>query len=140
MSFIIDLTASAMPKSRKADKGKNFETNWYSSRYARSRIHIQVHFWQNEEYFFAPDKPLIIANSCGCGDDIESPQAYIEIREAYQEMHTCWDWTLFKRTIRRWTINMEDEYTKIAMINSDRHTVQICYVIGQNNGFLINFR
>lgn len=30
------------------------------------------------------DKPLIIANSCGCGGDTKSSQAYFEIRQAYK--------------------------------------------------------
>ena len=87
------------------------------------------------------DKPLIIANSCGCGGDTESPQAYIEIREAYEDDAYVLGLDSFsKGPSDEWTINMKDEYNKDCYDKfRQEYCSRICYVIGQNQRILDKF-
>ena len=87
------------------------------------------------------DKPLIIANSCGCGGDIKSPQAYNEIRETYEnDAYVLRLDSFSKKTSDKWSINMEDEYNKDCYYKfRQEYCSRICYVIGQNQRILDKF-
>ena len=87
------------------------------------------------------DKPLIIANSCGCGGDTQSAQAYNEIREAYKEGAYVLRLDSFsEKPSDEWTINIEDEYNKDSYDKfRQAYCSRICYVIGQNRRILDKF-
>ncbi len=87
------------------------------------------------------DKPLIIANSCGCGGDTKSPQAYIEIRQAYQnDAYVLRLDSFSKKPSDKWTINMGDEYNKDCYYKfRQEYCSRICYVIGQNQRIVDKF-
>lgn len=87
------------------------------------------------------DKPLIIANTCKCGGDEESSQAYFEMREQYQAKTYVLRLDSFsKNQPDEWTINMQGEFNKDADIVYRRaYCSRICYVIGQNQRILDKF-
>ncbi|MEP5104798.1 MAG: hypothetical protein ABJQ84_09280 [Ekhidna sp.] len=84
------------------------------------------------------NKPLIIANTCGCGGDIESPKAYFEIRNTFQEEAYILRLDSFSENPSdEWTINMKDVYNKDAYHKfRQAYCSRICYVIGQNQRIL----
>lgn len=89
------------------------------------------------------DKPLIIANSCVCGGDTKSSQAYFEMRETYKEdayvLRLDSDFSENPRD--EWTINTEDEYNKDCYNRfRQEYCSRICYVIGQNQRILDKFQ
>ncbi|MBL0745465.1 hypothetical protein [Chryseolinea lacunae] len=88
------------------------------------------------------DKPLIIANSCGCGGDTKSSQAYVEIRETYQDDAYVLRLDSFsKNPSDEWTINMEDGYNKDSYYKfRQEYCSRICYIIGQNQRILDKFQ
>lgn len=89
------------------------------------------------------DKPLIIANSCGCGGDTKSSQAYFEMRETYKEDAYVLrlDSDFPENPSDAWMINIGDEdnkdcYYKFRQVYCSR----ICYVVGQNRRILDKFQ
>lgn len=89
------------------------------------------------------DKPLIIANSCGCGGDTKSSQAYFEIRQAYKEDAYVLrlDADFPENQPDEWTINTDDEYNKGPYDKfRQAYCSRICYVIGRNQRILDKFQ
>lgn len=87
------------------------------------------------------DKPLIIANSCACGGDTESPQAINDINETYQkEVHILRLDSFSKSPSNEWSINMEDEFNKDSYDKFRRtYCSRLCFVIGKNQRVLDKF-
>ncbi|MEM6642280.1 MAG: hypothetical protein AAF616_04800 [Bacteroidota bacterium] len=87
------------------------------------------------------DKPLIIANTCACGGDTKSSQAYFEIKEAYQANAYVLRLDSFSENLSdKWTINMDDEFNKNADIAYRRkYCSRVCFVIGKNQRILDKF-
>lgn len=89
------------------------------------------------------NKPLIVANSCGCGGDTESSQAYVEMRETYKEDAYVLrlDSDFSANPSDEWTINIGDEYNKDCYDKfRQAYCSRICYVIGQNQRILDKFQ
>ena len=87
------------------------------------------------------DKPLIIANSCGCGGDTESSQAYLEMREMYEkEAYVLGLDTYSNDPLDRWKIDMSDSFNDDASEKfRQAYCSRICYVIGQDQRILDKF-
>ena len=82
------------------------------------------------------DKPILIANSCGCGGDIRSLEAYDEMNEQYGNRAYMINIDTGKRGLdgeEGIYIDMEDE-NNIDLINHYRreYCSRVCYVIDVN--------
>ncbi|MEP1032623.1 hypothetical protein [Ekhidna sp.] len=90
---------------------------------------------------FLHDKPLIIANTCGCGGDTQSPQASYEIMESYKNEAYVFRLDSFSEPpTNEWVINMEEEFNKDAYDKyRQAYCSRICYVIGKNRRILDKF-
>ncbi|WP_460218161.1 hypothetical protein [Psychroserpens sp. MEBiC05023] len=88
------------------------------------------------------DKPLIVANSCGCGGDIESTQAYFNILDAYKDKaHVIRLDSRIEDSQVGIQIDVENEYnTEVYKAYRQMYCSRICYVIGPNNRIVNKFR
>jgi hypothetical protein len=89
------------------------------------------------------DKPLIIANSCGCGGDTKSSQAYFEMRETYKEDAYVLrlDSDFSGNPSDKWTINVGDKDNKDCYHKfRQAYCSRICYVVGPNRRILDKFQ
>jgi hypothetical protein len=89
------------------------------------------------------DKPLIVANSCGCGGDMESSAAYFEMRETFREDAYVLglDSHFPKNSPDEWTINMGDEFNKDCYDKfRQAYCSRICYVVGLNRRIVNKFQ
>lgn len=87
------------------------------------------------------DKSLIIANSCGCGGDIKSAEAYSEIKQTYGNKTYSLRLDSFSDIpSNEWIINMNDEFNKDAYDKfRGTYCSTICYIIGNNKRILDKF-
>lgn len=86
------------------------------------------------------DKPLIIANSCGCGGDVKSTQTFYDIKERYKDIVYALRLDSGIDEIDVWSIDMNDDFNKDAY-NKFRQTYcsRVCYIIGKNGRVLDKF-
>lgn len=86
------------------------------------------------------DKITVIANSCGCGGDKVSTQAYFDMQEAYQNIHMLRVDSKIKKQDYGLHIDVNTNFNK-DFYNKYRgqYCSRICYVIGENNRILDKF-
>lgn len=87
------------------------------------------------------NKMIIIANSCGCGGDRKSTDAYYKITEKYiEEAHVLHLDSNIKKESSGLHIDMENKYNK-AIYNQYRgaYCSRMCYVISKNNRIIDKF-
>ena len=87
------------------------------------------------------DKLIIVANSCGCGGDIESTEAYYQMEKSYGQaisiIHMDSD---MKKTDTGIHVDSEAAYNKDFKTNYRKEFCsRICYVIGKNNRIIDKF-
>ncbi|MGS2738686.1 hypothetical protein [Sinomicrobium sp. M5D2P17] len=88
------------------------------------------------------DKITVIANSCGCGGDTLSTQAYYEIKKAYGDrIHVLRLDSGIKSGKEGIQIDMEEKFNK-GMYTKYRfmYCSRMCYVIDKNNRILDRFK
>lgn len=87
------------------------------------------------------DRIIIIANSCGCGGDSKSTQAYFDIRNLYKDnIHILRLDSNIDKNLDGWQIDISDKF------NSDfyskyrnEYCSRICYVVDKNNRIIDKF-
>ena len=86
------------------------------------------------------DKITLIANSCGCGGDKASTQAYYDIQSAYPNMNILHVDSNIKKTDNGFHIDVENDFNKdFYQKYRGQYCSRICYVIGKNNRILDTF-
>lgn len=87
------------------------------------------------------DKVLVIANSCGCGGDERSTEAYFEILEGIgNKIHLLHLDSKIDRNLEGLHIDMEAGYNKdIYHKYRNMYCSRTCYVVGTNNRILDKF-
>ncbi len=82
----------------------------------------------------------IIANSCGCGGDKASTQAYYDMRDAYTNINILHVDSKIKKATNGLHIDVDNDFNK-AFYNTYRkqYCLRICYVIGKDNRILDTF-
>lgn len=87
------------------------------------------------------DKPIIIANSCGCGNDTISTEAYYAIKKMYgSSAHVLHLDSKIKKNPEGMQIDMEEAFNKNMYDNyRGAYCSRICYVIGTDNRVIDKF-
>lgn len=87
------------------------------------------------------DRILIIANSCGCGGNIESTQAYYQILEQYGDnIHILRLDSNIDKSLDGFHIDMEDEFNKeLYKKYRNEYCSRTCFVINKENRIIDRF-
>ena len=87
------------------------------------------------------DKILIIANSCGCGGDKHSTEAYYEILDEFGEkIHIVRLDSKIDKSLEGNHVDMENDFNKdIYNKYRDAYCSRICYVVDKNNRLIDKF-
>lgn len=87
------------------------------------------------------DKPIVMVNSCACGGDRRSVQAYDEIKKTYGDrIHVLRLDSGIKPGEEGMQIDMEEEFNKdIYRKYRFMYCSRMCYVIGEDNRILDRF-
>lgn len=87
------------------------------------------------------DRILIISNSCGCGGDIESTQAYYQILEQYGDnIHILRLDSNIDKSLDGFHIDMEDEFNKeLYKKYRNEYCSRTCFVINKENRIIDRF-
>ncbi|MEM6720921.1 MAG: hypothetical protein AAF611_16440 [Bacteroidota bacterium] len=86
------------------------------------------------------NKRTIIANSCGCGGDKASTQAYYDMRKAYTDFHIFRVDSHIKETNDGLHIDAENEFNKNFYEQyRKQYCSRICYVIGTDHRIIDKF-
>ncbi len=89
----------------------------------------------------ASDRPTVIANSCGCGGDVESTQAFQDIRRAYgDKIYALRIDSEIRGQPDGWNVDIENPFND-ELYNSFRQTFcsRIGYLLGQDGRILERF-
>jgi len=87
------------------------------------------------------DRIMVIANSCGCGGDQLSTQAYYDMRQEYaNNIHVLRLDSKIDNGLEGFQIDMEQEFNR-DIYNKYRNAYcsRMCYVIGKNNRIIDKF-
>ena len=86
-------------------------------------------------------KPLVIANSCGCGGDVESTQAVEEIVSKYGSgIHTLHLDHRLENSNADWGIDVSDPYNEeINKVYRGQYCSRTAYLVGVNNRIVDKF-
>jgi hypothetical protein len=87
------------------------------------------------------DKVMIIANSCGCGGDIESTEAYFNILKSYgNKIYALRLDSKIDKSLEGFHIDMDHEFNKdLYQKYRNEYCSRTCYVIGRNNRIIDRF-
>lgn len=87
------------------------------------------------------DKPIVLANSCGCGGDTQSTEAFYEIKDALgKQVHILRLDSGIEESESGWHIDMEDDYNKEIYNNyRGEYCSRIGYVIGTDQRLIEKF-
>ncbi|WP_420574780.1 peroxiredoxin family protein [Kordia sp.] len=79
-------------------------------------------------------KTTLIANSCGCGGDKKSTQAFYDIQAAFQNINILHIDSNIKKTDNGWHIDMKNDFNK-DFYNAYRkqYCLRVCFVIDKDN-------
>jgi hypothetical protein len=87
------------------------------------------------------DKLLVVANSCGCGGDIESTEAYYQILEEYgDKMHVLRLDSKIDRSLKGFHIDMQDGFNKdLYQKYRNEYCSRTCFIIDKENRIIDRF-
>ncbi len=87
------------------------------------------------------DKPIVVANSCGCGGDTLSPRAFSEIREAFADrMHTIRLDSKISDPPAGWNVDVDAPYNEdIYRDYRGAYCSRIAYLVGEDRRVLDQF-
>ncbi len=91
--------------------------------------------------FTLHDRILVVANSCGCGGDIESTEAYYQILNEYgDKIHVLHLDSKIDKSLAGYHIDMEEEFNKDFYLRyRNNYCSRTCYVIDENNRIMDRF-
>ncbi|WP_020570336.1 hypothetical protein [Neolewinella persica] len=87
------------------------------------------------------DKILVVANSCACGGDVESTEAYFEISNEFNDkIHILRLDSKIDTTLAGYHIDMDDEFNKgVYDKYRNAYCSRSCVVIGENGRIIDKF-
>ena len=87
------------------------------------------------------DKPIVVANSCGCGGDIVSTEAFTEIREAFRnDIHAIRLDSGIKDAPTGWNADVEAPYNEdIYRDYRGAYCSRMAYLVGKDRRILDQF-
>lgn len=87
------------------------------------------------------DRIIVLANSCGCGGDLISTQAYYDMRKEYaNDIHILRLDSKIDNSLEGLQIDTEEDYNKdIYSKYRNAYCSRLCYVIDKNNRILDKF-
>jgi len=87
------------------------------------------------------DRMLIVANSCGCGGDIKSTEAYYQILEQYgNKIHILRLDSKIDKSLEGYHIDMEDDFNRdLYRKYRNEYCSRTCFVINEKNRIIDRF-